>query len=407
MPGPGVYRGGKLVDAYRAGLVGAMAIRDASRRILRLIDRAGAFDNAAIAAERVEDLTATRALIRRAGVEGMVLLKNQGALPLVPRRGATIAVTGPNAQTTRAMGGGSAQLNPHYLVAPYDALGEALCEEVALTYELGADNRRLAAAMKGDIVADYDGTDFAGPIRRTIETRDGVLMFMGCEGLGVDVCNLSARLRTAQTPEVSRDHHSLISTGPSRLYVDGELVVDNCDFAYREEYFATASSESTGLRGLEAGKTYEITAEWRSPDHREGLGLIVLRMGLSPVIGLDAVERAVALSKSADAALLFVGLNGEWDSDDRPNLDLPGHHNELICRVAESNPNSIVVFQSGGPVLIPWLDKVAAVLQAWYSGQEKLAMQSPMCCSARQNPADVASDVPMPPRRSDAHQLSR
>ena len=70
--------------------------------------------------------------------------------------------------------------------------------------------------------------------------------------------------------------------------------------------------------------------------------------------------------------VLFVGLNGEWDTEgmDRPNLDLPGRQNELIRRIAAANPNTIVVLQSGGPVLMPWLDEVAAVLQAWYPGQE-------------------------------------
>ena len=85
MPGPGVHRREKLVAAYRSGLVCAPAIREAARRILRLIERAGAFDKPDIPAERAEDLPATRALIRRAGAEGMVLLKNEGALPLAVR----------------------------------------------------------------------------------------------------------------------------------------------------------------------------------------------------------------------------------------------------------------------------------------------------------------------------------
>ncbi len=112
---------------------------------MRLIDRTGAFDNPDIPAERAEDLPSTRALIRRAGAEGIVLLKNNGALPLTFRRPATIAVIGPNAKAARAMGGGSAQLNPHYLVSPFEALRKALPKDVALAFELGADNRRLAA----------------------------------------------------------------------------------------------------------------------------------------------------------------------------------------------------------------------------------------------------------------------
>jgi beta-glucosidase len=374
MPGPGLHRRGKLIEVYRAGLVEASAIRESARRVLSLIERVGAFDSPAIPAERAEDLPATRALVRRAGAEGAVLLKNDGALPLALKPGARIAVIGPNAKAPRVMGGGSAQLNPHYSVAPFDALRHASPDGVTLAHQLGADNRRLAAAMKGRIVADfYDGVDFAGPIRRTAEMPEAVVMFMGEEGFGVDLTNFSARLSATQTAEISGDHQfSLISTGPSRLYVEGELVVDNWNFVYGEEYFATASDEASSVRRLEAGRQYEIKAEWRSPANRRGLDLTVLRLGLSPVIGLDAVERAAALAKSADVALLFVGLNGEWDSEgkDRPNLDLPGHQDELIRSVAKANPNTIVVLQSGAPVLMPWLDEVNAALQAWYPGQE-------------------------------------
>ena len=89
-------------------------------------------------------------------------------------------------------------------------------------------------------------------------------------------------------------------------------------------------------------------------------------------MGAEAIASAVALAREADAALLFVGLNGEWDGEglDRPHLSLPRGQNELIEQVAAVNRKTIVVLQSGCPVLMPWLDKVAAVLQAWYPGQE-------------------------------------
>ena len=71
-------------------------------------------------------------------------------------------------------------------------------------------------------------------------------------------------------------------------------------------------------------------------------------------------------------ALVFVGLNGDWESEghDRPDMELAGEQNELIERVAAANPSTVVVLQTGSPVAMPWLDKVAGVLQAWYPGQE-------------------------------------
>ena len=78
------------------------------------------------------------------------------------------------------------------------------------------------------------------------------------------------------------------------------------------------------------------------------------------------------LAVEADAVILCVGANGEWDGEgqDRPGLSLPGRQDELIARVAAANPRTVVVLQTGGPVAMPWLDSVSAVLQAWYPGQE-------------------------------------
>jgi beta-glucosidase len=71
-------------------------------------------------------------------------------------------------------------------------------------------------------------------------------------------------------------------------------------------------------------------------------------------------------------ALLFVGRQEEWDSEghDLPDMTLPGQQNALIEAVAAVNPNTVVVLQTGGPVEMPWLDKVKSVVQFWYPGQE-------------------------------------
>jgi beta-glucosidase len=70
--------------------------------------------------------------------------------------------------------------------------------------------------------------------------------------------------------------------------------------------------------------------------------------------------------------VLSVGLNQDWESegDDRPTLHLPMRTDELVFKVAEANPNTIVVIQGGSAVAMPWLDKVKGVVQAWYGGGE-------------------------------------
>ena len=94
---------------------------------------------------------------------------------------------------------------------------------------------------------------------------------------------------------------------------------------------------------------------------------------LPPYGGDDAeIERAVQLAREADVAVVVVGTTEEVESEgfDRSSLELPGRQDELVRRVAEANPKTIVVVNAGAPVLLPWADEVAAVLLAWFPGQE-------------------------------------
>ena len=79
------------------------------------------------------------------------------------------------------------------------------------------------------------------------------------------------------------------------------------------------------------------------------------------------IADAVTQARQADVAIVFAT---QWASEgfDQPDLSLPQGQDALIEAVAEANPNTIVVLQTGGPVLMPWLDKTAAVIEAWYPG---------------------------------------
>jgi beta-glucosidase len=78
---------------------------------------------------------------------------------------------------------------------------------------------------------------------------------------------------------------------------------------------------------------------------------------------------AAALAGKSDVAIVMVG-NRDSEGHDRPNLSLPDNQDQLISAVAAANPHTVVVLKTGGPVLMPWLDKVTAVLEAWYPGEE-------------------------------------
>jgi len=81
-----------------------------------------------------------------------------------------------------------------------------------------------------------------------------------------------------------------------------------------------------------------------------------------------SVEAAVAAAKVANVAIVMVG-DDETEGHDHP-IELPAAQNEMIAAVAAANPKTIVVLKSGSAMLMPWLNAVAAVLEAWYPGEE-------------------------------------
>jgi beta-glucosidase len=81
------------------------------------------------------------------------------------------------------------------------------------------------------------------------------------------------------------------------------------------------------------------------------------------------LDAAASAARNADVALVFAQTK-ETEGSDRPNLELPGNQDALIAAVAQTGKRTIVVLNTGGPVLMPWLDKVAGVIEAWYPGQE-------------------------------------
>jgi beta-glucosidase len=92
-----------------------------------------------------------------------------------------------------------------------------------------------------------------------------------------------------------------------------------------------------------------------------------IRLGWQPPD--DRLKEAVETARKADVAVVFAGEQlGE--GYDKISLDLPGDQNRLIEAVAAANPHTVVVLHTSTAVAMPWIDKVAAVIEAWYPGQE-------------------------------------
>jgi beta-glucosidase len=137
-----------------------------------------------------------------------------------------------------------------------------------------------------------------------------------------------------------------------------------------------ASVSSLAVIGADGGTKPQV----------EGVGSshVVAPYVISPVDGIrkragasshvsysDGSDLAVAsnLARAAEVAIVFVSTV-EGEGHDRPNLELPGNQDQLVSAIASANPRTIVVLNTGGPVLMPWINRVRGVIEAWYPGQE-------------------------------------
>lgn len=373
MPGPTRDRGEKLIAAVKRGEVSRETVRERALNVLRWMARTGGLTGPDTLEERAEIRPEHSALIRKAGAAGTVLLTNDGILPLTPKAG-RIAVIGPNAKVAQIMGGGSSQLNPHYQVTPWEAL-VAVEGEAGLTFAPGCTNHRWEPVLTGPITVDYfDNDSLSGPVAHH-EVIDSALTFWihPVAGGRVDAARFSARMTGTFTPEVDGMHVlGVHSAGLSRVFVDGKLVADAWEgWTKGRTFFEEGCDEVTGEVMLTAGHPHRIEIEFATRT-AENLVVFGVRAGISRPMGDAEIVQAVEAARQADTAVLFVGRSGEWDTEgsDLQGITLPGRQDDLIAAVCAANPRTVVVLQTGGPVEMPWLPQAAAVLQAWYPGQE-------------------------------------
>jgi len=173
---------------------------------------------------------------------------------------------------------------------------------------------------------------------------------------GLTANNWSVRWTGNLVAPVTGDYSlNLTSRGGATLYLDGtQLAKGNGSFP--------ASTVSATVH-LDAGVPRAIQLDYASQG--------TVELGWTAPAGADdpAIAQAVAAAKASDVAVVFVG-DMEAEGMDRATLALPGFQDALVSAVAAANPRTVVVLNTGAPVLMPWLNQVAGVLEAWYPGQE-------------------------------------
>jgi len=396
MPGPDGPWGEALVSAVRSGKVPESAVDGHVLRVLRLAARVGALDGFPGAVEQAPDDWTGRqvsAELRSAAAAGFVLARNTDAvLPLDAGTLRRIAVVGPNAAVARTLGGGSATVFPPYVVSPLDGLRSVLGDDVEVTHATGGRTTDRLPVAPAEMLALPDGSGAGAQIRffgadgaelgRQQRQAAAYLWWGPIEGdltAGmVDHLEVRTRLRA---PQHGRFALGVSGLGRFELFADGRSLVDT------EVSLPAGADVVEGLMkppqhavavDLEAGQELDVVLRYRPADVGAALGgseVTMLTVQLNFALQQDDQEqfdRAVALASDAEVAVVVVGTTEEVESEgyDRDSLALPGRQDELVRAVAAANPRTVVVVNAGAPVLMPWADDVAAVLLAWFPGQE-------------------------------------
>jgi beta-glucosidase len=381
MPGPARNLGAKLAEAVGEGQVAEADLDRAVTRLLSVLDRIGALDDPPEGPEIAVDDPEDRAVARRAAAASIVLLENDGVLPLAPADLGRVAVIGPNASRAQIMGGGSATLRPHYRTTPLDALRARLEGRAEVLYEPGCSIDRTApplleaavgtAPEGGFRVEWFEGQELDTELRATSSHDATSLLWVEHRPGGVSR-DFSVRARATYTPTVSGPHlFSMIEAGRARLLVDGAEVIDGItgEPPFGVNLFGTGTDELTGVVELTEGKPVDLVVEY----HSRGASFFTgVRLGCHLPVPENAFERAVAAAAQADVAIVVVGTNDDWESEgfDRETMALPGRQLELIDAVVAANPRTVVVLNAGSPLDLDWADAPAAALQCWFGGQE-------------------------------------
>jgi len=378
MPGPAKYYWRLLVEAVRNWQVEESTIDAAVRRVLRMLFRSGKMNEAAPPPGEV-NTPAHQALARELAEASITLLKNDGGvLPL--KDVSRLAVIGPNAAEARIGGGGSSYLEPPYRVSPLEGLRARFGDNMHIEYAQGCDNTVAPPALKPNVpIGEKQQIGFLGRFYRTPDFSGDVLAERVDPYLdewylhtpqGVPERGFSARWEGAYRPEISGRYHLRLRTnGMLRLFVDDKLILDTTADSPGETH---QSSEVTTYLVLDAGRVYRLRVDYVAPVESGPRELRVLARYEPLPEDDNRLARAVALARDSDVAVVFAGMPQGFESEgyDRPDMTLPGPQDELIHAVAAANPRTIVVLNCGAPVEMPWIEEVAAVLLAYYPGQE-------------------------------------
>ena len=371
MPSPSFMNSNALLPALKDGRVSVAILDDKVRRILRKAMEFGFFDQP----QTDTDIPSYSQEGRRIALEmargGMVLLKNSdNVLPLDPNKVKTIAVIGPDAFPAVPGGGGSSETKPFNAVSYLEGISNRLGTKTKVLYTVDApvlddvfESSEFVTVPGGEsgLKGEYFSNDQLQGTPALVRTDKHIHFDWGEGSFAANqpVDHFSVRWTGYFVPKETGDYTFFSSADDGvRLFLADENVID--------DWQPHAQTVDSYARHLEGGQAYKIRFEYF-----ESVGSAIAGFGVTRAESY--IGRATkAIAAKADAVIICVGFDPKTESEgsDR-TFQLPGGQDELIRQISSVNKNTIIVITGGGNVdMTQWVDRVPAILHAWYSGQE-------------------------------------
>lgn len=371
------------IDAVKQGLITEGDIDVALRRLFTARMRLGMFDPPekvpyAQTPESEIDSPAHRELALKTARESMVLLKNDGVLPLASNV-KKILVVGPLAESVQVLHGNYSGTASHAVTAL-----EGIRKQFAgaqVSFVPGTDFLRERPVIPTSALSTDDGKPglkgeyFAGEISGTPQvTRvdpyvDLQLSHPDARALPVPngMKDFSVRWTGFLTPADSGTYQVGLMGSMQRLWLDGKLIVDDA--------IGHDPNPQTATVQLEKGHRYAVKAEYQAGGRTSKL--IWLPVGGDPLV------EAVSAARQADVVIAVVGITSKLEGEemkvdlpgfkggDRTNLNLPEEESALLGALKASGKPLVVVLVNGSALAVNWAnDHANAIVDAWYSGEE-------------------------------------
>jgi len=370
----------KYIDAVKQGLMTEKDIDIAVKRLIRARLALGMFDppelvKYARTPDAENDSDAHRQLALQMARETMVLLKNDGVLPL--KAGVkTIAVVGPLADQIRVLEG-NYNGTPSRATTALDGIRRQFAN-AQVTFEPGTNFLRPQVAVPPEAFTTDDGkpgikVEFfrSGKIEGApglTRTDRNIDMDFEHPGMPAGFTTAAARWTGWLTAPESGTWEIALNGARNHMYLDGKLVIDGSGSEWPQRKTLTLTLKKGEKHALKVDEAWPMglfqTLTWRRVEP-------------------EALPRAVAAAKQADVVVAVVGITSDLEGEemdvdlpgfkggDRTSLEIPKEEEDLLEAVAVAGKPLVVVLMNGSALSVNWANAHAnAVLEAWYSGEE-------------------------------------